>query len=216
MAELWLLLLSTVTISLSGVMMPGPVFAVTVAHGRRSPWAGALVAIGHGLIEFPLIALVYWGLASVFEHEAVQVGIGLIGGAMLVWMGASMVRGVLRGRRSEASLVGDTSLDEPQENRPARSILAGLATSAANPYFFLWWATVGALLVSRSLAFGLGGLILVALTHWLCDLGWDTLVAWLTYRSRRLWTPAVHRVVFGLCGLTLTGFGGYFALSAVV
>jgi threonine/homoserine/homoserine lactone efflux protein len=201
MTALGLLLLSTVTISISGVMMPGPVFAVTIARGRQSPWAGVLVALGHGLIEFPLMALVAWGLAGFFQLRPVQIVIGVAGGAMLVWMGS----GMLRSRPEEADASRTRS----------GPVLAGLSTTVANPYFFLWWGTVGALLLSRSLAFGLAGVALVAVTHWLCDLCWDTLVSFLTYRSRQLWTPLVYRLVFGACGLLLIGFGVYFAVSAI-
>jgi threonine/homoserine/homoserine lactone efflux protein len=70
-------------------------------------------------------------------------------------------------------------------------------------------------LISQALVFGLGGLLLVAATHWVCDLAWHALVSFLTYRSRRLWTPLVHRVVFGACGLMLIGFGVYFGVSAL-
>jgi len=195
-------LLSVALISLSGVVMPGPVFAVTVARGRRSPYAGALVAIGHGIIEFPLMFLVYYGFAGFLQRQAVQVAIGILGGLMLVWMGYGMIR-------SSRQLAA--AADSNVQFGP---VAAGVATTAANPYFFLWWATVGALLISRSLAYGLAGFLLFTLTHWLCDLSWDTLVSFVTYRSRRLWTPLVHRVVFTACGLTLAGFGLYFALSA--
>lgn len=205
--EFLLLLASTATISLSGVMMPGPVFAVTVARGRTSPWAGSLVALGHGAIEFPLMALVAWGLASFFQERPVQIAIGLAGGAMLVWMGY----GLLRSRPEE---------QEIPEKAPrvwrTTPVLAGLMTTAANPYFFLWWVTVGTLLLARGLAFGLWGLLAVAVTHWTCDLVWDTLVSFLTFHSRRLWTPLVHRLVFGACGLLLAGFGIYFAVGALV
>jgi threonine/homoserine/homoserine lactone efflux protein len=201
MTTLGLLLLSTVTISLSGVLMPGPVFAVTIARGRQSPWAGLLVALGHGLVEFPLMALVAWGLASFFQQRPVQVVVGLAGGAVLVWMGIGMLR-----RQPE---------EEVESKVRAGPVLAGVATTAANPYFFLWWGTVGALLLSRALALGLAAVALVAVTHWLCDLGWDLLVSSLTYHSRRLWTPLVYRLVLGLCGLLLVGFGVYFAVSAI-
>jgi threonine/homoserine/homoserine lactone efflux protein len=203
MTSLGLLLLSTVSISLSGVLMPGPVFAVTVARGRRSPWAGVLVALGHGLIEFPLMALVVWGLASFFQHPTVQLVIGLVGGAVLVWMGY----GMLRARPTEESA---------RAERRSGAILSGLVTTAASPYFFLWWGTVGVLLLSRALPLGWAALLLVALTHWLCDLGWYALVSFATFRSRRLWTPRLHRLVFGTCGLLLIGFGVYFAVSTIV
>ena len=197
-------LLSVAFISLSGVMMPGPVFAVTVARGHRSPYAGARVAVGHGLIEFPLMFLVYYGFAGFLERQAVQAAIGIVGGLMLLWMGYGMIRSSPR----QAAVANGNARLGP--------VAAGVATTAANPYFFLWWATVGALLISRSLAFGLAGFLLLAVIHWLCDLGWDTLVSFVTYRSRRLWTPLVHRIVFTACGLTLAGFGVYFALSAWV
>ncbi|MGC8960454.1 MAG: LysE family transporter [Chloroflexia bacterium] len=141
--EFLLLLAGTATISLSGVMMPGPVFAVTVARGRTSPWAGSLVALGHGAVEFPLMALVAWGLASFFQERPVQIAIGLAGGAVLVWMGY----GLLRSRPEPETA------PESARARQATPILAGLTTTASNPYFFLWWATVGATLLARGLAF---------------------------------------------------------------
>ncbi|MDH7485764.1 MAG: LysE family transporter [Anaerolineae bacterium] len=202
MMPLLAFLLSVALISLSGVMMPGPVFAVTVARGQRSPYAGALVAVGHGIIEFPLMFLVYYGFAGFLKQQTVQAVIGIVGGLMLVWMGYGMIRS---GQQQTTTTDGSVRLGP---------VAAGLAATGANPYFFLWWATVGALLISRSLAFGLIGFLLFAVTHWLCDLGWDTLVSFVTYRSRRLWTPLVHRVVFTTCGLMLAGFGVYFALSA--
>ncbi len=202
MNSLLLVLATTATISLSGVLMPGPVFAVTVARGRRTPWAGVLIALGHGIIEFPLMALVAWGLAGIFKLPAVHIAIGLVGGAMLIWMGIGMLRSKME--------------EESAAKQRSWPVLDGVATTAASPYFFLWWGTVGALLLSRGFTFGLAGLFAVMVTHWLCDLGWDTLVSLVTYHSRKIWTPVVYRVVFGLCGLTLVGFGVYFALSSVL
>lgn len=197
-------LLSVVLISLSGVMMPGPVFAITVAKGHRSPYAGPLIAIGHGIVEFPLMFLAYLGLGAFLQHRTTQIAIGTLGGLMLLWIGYGMIRNW----REQATAAVDTQRAGP--------IVAGAATTAANPYFFLWWATVGAMLISRSLAFGFAGFLAFAVTHWLCDLGWECLVSYVTYRSRRLWTPLVHRIVFTACGLCLMGFGVYFGVSAVL
>ena len=195
------LLLSAALISLSGVMMPGPLFVVTVAKGRRSPAAGAWIAIGHGLVEFPLMLLIYAGVAQFFTVRPVQIAIGIIGGAVLLWMGYGMIRTPAK----------ETSGTDTGQN----PVLAGVLTTLGNPYFFLWWVTVGSLLISQSLRFGFFGFAALAVVHWLCDFTWDTLVSSLTYRSRRLWTPLVHRVVFALCGLTLIGFGVYFAVSVL-
>ena len=55
---LLLFLGQVVVISLSGVMAPGPVTAAAIGMGARSRYAGMLLAIGHGIVEFPLMILI--------------------------------------------------------------------------------------------------------------------------------------------------------------
>jgi len=63
---------TVVLTSLSGVMMPGPMFAVTLAKSYKSPWAGVQVSLGHAVIEVPLILIIYFGLAQFFQNITVQ------------------------------------------------------------------------------------------------------------------------------------------------
>ena len=63
---------TVVVTSLSGVMMPGPMFTMTLAKSYKSPWAGVHVSLGHAVIEVPLILLVYFGLGRFFENSIVQ------------------------------------------------------------------------------------------------------------------------------------------------
>jgi len=51
-------------ISCSGAMQPGPVTATAIAMGARNRYAGTLLAIGHGIIEFPL--MVYQPATHIF------------------------------------------------------------------------------------------------------------------------------------------------------
>src|SRR4030042_1001744 len=87
-ANLGLFLLSAAAISLSGVMLPGPLTAVTIAKGYRNQNAGSWIAIGHAVIELPLMALVYFGFAQLFTFPQAKMVIGAVGGLMLVVMGA--------------------------------------------------------------------------------------------------------------------------------
>ncbi len=193
---------SVIFLSASGVMMPGPVTAVTVAKGSQRKWAGALIAIGHGIIEIPLMLLVYFGLASYLKLTEVQIGVGLAGGLMLLWMAWGMFR------------TRPTVLDEKKDT-PHSSIVAGLATTAASPYFFLWWATVGAALLVSATTFGKTGIIAFGAVHWSFDLVWLFLISWVVFKSKRLWTPKVSRVVFGVCAAVLVGFGVWFIYSGI-
>jgi len=197
-----LFLLSVFAISTTGAMMPGPVTAVTVALGSRRRAAGALIAVGHALIEVPVILLLYFGLASFMDLDSVRISIGIVGGAVLLWM-------ALRLFRNTPAVAGE------QADRAHGSVLAGLALTAANPYFFIWWATVGAALIVSARDFGGPGVAAMGVTHWLCDFGWLLLLSWVVFKSKRLWTEKVNRVVFGVCAAILAGFGTWFVVSSI-
>ena len=140
------ILASVVVISFSGVMMPGPMFAVTLAKSYKSPLAGIWISLGHAVIEVPLILLIYFGFARFFEDNIVQLVLSILGGGMIIWLGISMFRA-----RAEVVQKG--------KDLPYNSFIAGILTSVFNPFFLLWWATIGSMLVMRFLDFGITGLV---------------------------------------------------------
>ncbi len=196
------ILLSVAVISLSGVMMPGPMFAVTVAKSYHSPWAGARISLGHAIIEVPLILLIYFGFARFFENTVVQLLLSILGGGMIIWLGIGMFRA-----RAEV-VAGGRDLSYG-------AVTAGIVTSGLNPFFLLWWATVGSLLIMRIVDYGLPGLISLTIVHWLCDLAWLSIVSVLIYRTRALWGRRFQEWTFVACSLLLVGFGGWFLVSGI-
>ena len=198
-----LFLASVAFISLSGVMMPGPVMAVTISKGRNSGNAGALIALGHGIIEIPLIILIFFGFAQFFSYEIVRRVIGLVGGLMLGFMGLQMFK-------------TKDQIENVDSNIKFNSIFSGIITTGANPYFFLWWATIGSALIINSTIFGLVGFILFAIVHWLCDLIWSLFISKTVYRSQKFWNLAIHRIIFSICAIILIFFGIWFIYSSII
>ncbi len=193
---------SVVLISMSGVLLPGPLFAVTIEKGTKWKTAGALIALGHGVIEFPLMFLIYFLLSQLTLPAAVEIGIGLIGGIFMIFMGVQ----AFRNRKKEETLKTNSSRD---------SILAGLWTTAANAGFILWWLTVGTELILNAERFGLLGFTAFAGIHWLCDFVWYSAFAFAIYTSRRFWTKRVNEGVALFCVAVFVGFGAYFFVSAL-
>lgn len=197
-------LLGVAVISLSGILMPGPVTAATIALSRDRRWAGLGVGAGHCLLELPIVALLFWGSESVLREPLFQRALGVAGGAVLGWMGWSMLRG---GSRTPA---GGTA-EEKEGGNPARGPLrAGFLTSLANPYIFLWWATVGAGMAAQGERFGPAGFAALAAVHWSCDLGWGAAVGLSSHGILGKASPRVQTAVFAVCGLALMGFGARF------
>jgi threonine/homoserine/homoserine lactone efflux protein len=196
-------ILSVLVISLSGVMTPGPMFAVTVAKSYRSPWAGAKIAIGHAIIEVPLILLIYFGFARFFQNNIVQVVLSLVGGGMLIWMSIGMFR-----TRKE--------IIDQGKDKSYGPITAGIVLSAINPFFLLWWATAGMLLIEKFWEFGTIGLPVFIFTHWICDFIWLSIVSFVIYRTKALWGKQLQTGIFIVCSLLLLGFGGWFIVSGIL
>ena len=84
-------LIMAVVVSLSGALAPGPITAAVFAAGTRSRHAGALTALGHAVIEFPLIVLIVAGLGAVFSQPLVRLAIGGVGGLFLALIGAQLM-----------------------------------------------------------------------------------------------------------------------------
>ncbi len=197
-----LFLTSVVLISMSGVMLPGPLFAVTIEKATKWKTAGALIALGHGVIEFPLMFLIFFVLSQFTVPNSVQAGIGIVGGALMIYMGVQ----AFRNKNKEESPRASSSKD---------SLLAGVWTTAANAGFILWWLTVGTALILNAQLFGLLGFSVFAGVHWLCDFVWYSVIAFAIFKSRRFWTKRVHEGVSLFCVAVFVGFGAYFFGSAL-
>jgi threonine/homoserine/homoserine lactone efflux protein len=98
---------------------------------------------------------------------------------------------------------------------PYNSFVAGILTSGFNPFFLLWWATIGSMLIMRIIEFGVAGLIIFIIVHWLCDLVWLSLVSVVIYRTRALWGRKVQEWLFIVCSLLLVSFGLWFLVSGI-
>lgn len=202
MMSLFAFLLEATVISMSGVLSPGPVTAVAVGKGSESPHAGAWVAVGHGLVEIPLMAAIFFGLGYVLNQDLARAAVALVGGLFLLVMGLGMLRGV-----KQVEVSSSKSTRSP--------VIAGVLLSLGNPYFLIWWATVGAALIMRSASFGPLGFLLFALAHWLCDFFWAYFLSALSFKGGRFFGRRFQEVVFAASGLFLLFFSGRFIVDAV-
>lgn len=92
-------------------------------------------------------------------------------------------------------------------------VVAGLITSISNPYFWIWWFSVGSVLLISSLANGLAGLVAFITGHWLSDLSWFTLVSVSIHKSRVLLGDREYKLILYACGGVLMIFGVWFIVS---
>lgn len=217
--SLEMIFVTSLVVGLTGAMMPGPLLTVTVAETARHGFrAGPLLVLGHAVLECFLIVALMAGLAAVLMRSEVTAVIAVVGGTFLVWMGYSIARDALFGRVELAV----TREPDSQTGAPAvsggvpRLVVLGIVVSLSNPYFTLWWATVGLTFITQSLDNGTVGLTAFFTGHILADLGWYSLIAAAVAGSGRFLTPAIYRGILAVCGSFLVLLGGYLIYSGLV
>lgn len=197
---------SSFVIAFSGAMMPGPFLTVTISEStRRGAIAGPLMIFGHGLLELLLIAALLSGFATILQRDEVFIAIALLGGATLFWMAATMLKGLPSMRLSLAAST------EKQRNL----VLAGVVLSIANPYWLIWWASIGMGYIMHSARLGALGVASFFIGHILADLLWYTLISLAIARGRRLFSDTVYQRMIGGCAVFLLCFSCYFFYSGI-
>ena len=203
MLSLLFFLFKVIIVSLSGVMAPGPVTAAAIAKGQRQRFAGSLIAVGHGIVEFPLMILIILGMDELLKSAKTQIVIGLAGGAFLLFMAIQMLRDI---RKTDYT---------PEKSYKTGPVLTGILLSVGNPYFLLWWASVGLALATEATQLGIWAFAMFAVIHWLCDLVWLQVLSWASFKGSALLGPQTQRIVLLVCSLALLFFGLYFISRAL-
>lgn len=195
-------LAEVVLISLSGVMSPGPLTAVIIGKGGESPHAGAWIALGHGVVELPLMVALLFGAGRLLEMHLVRQGISIVGAIFLLIMAAGLFRLTRQG-----NMVAGSGVRSP--------FLAGILLTIGNVHFLVWWATIGLVLILRAAAMGAVAFIAMALVHWLCDFVWSYFLSALSFRGGQFFGRKSQQIVFSVCGVALLFFAARLLYSGL-
>jgi threonine/homoserine/homoserine lactone efflux protein len=197
---------SSFVIALSGALMPGPLLTATISESsQRGFITGPLMIAGHAILELGLVIALLLGLAPFLQQTAVFIVTALAGSAILFWMAFGMFR-------SLPSLHLSWEADQKRRNHPVAS---GILMSVVNPYWIIWWATIGLGYILYSWQFGLLGVAFFFAGHILADLGWYSLVAAMVAGGRHFLTDRLYRGLIAGCAVFLVVFAGYFAYAGL-
>ena len=198
---LFTIFFSSFLIALSGAMMPGPLLTAAIGEAsRRGFIAGPLLVAGHGILELVLVAALLLGLAPYLQQQEVFVAIALAGAAILFRMAFGMFR----------SLPSLSLRLEAGAAQRGNLIFTGIILSAFNPYWVIWWATIGLAYILHCRRFGLAGILFFFAGHILADFAWYSAVTGAVGGGRRFLSDRLYRAIIGGCAVLLVFFAGYF------
>jgi threonine/homoserine/homoserine lactone efflux protein len=198
---------TSMVVALSGAMMPGPLLTINISESmRRGAIAGPLLMAGHAVLELVLVVALLFGLSPLFKNELFFVFVAVAGGATMFWMAWGMFRSLptLSVQASNRTLERNNNL-----------FLAGAVMSLANPYWLVWWATIGIGYITRCQSHGLTGVGAFYSGHIIGDVLWYVAISIAISKGRSLFNDRTYRVLIGCCGAFLVAFAGYLLCSGV-
>jgi len=186
-----------IVISASGVLAPGPLFAASVSYGlREGTKAGFKMAIGHTIVELPLVILLGIGVFSLESFPEFRTIISIFGAITLFVFAIIQIRTTLR--------VKELALSNPKQG----PLIAGIVLSALNPFFIIWWLAIGFKLISDAmLMWSFAGILIVFGLHIWMDYAWLGTVSFLASKSSRILSNRNYKILMIGLSLMLIYFG---------
>ena len=192
---------------------------------------GFWIIVGHSILEITLIFILLVGFAPFFQHPSVIRGIGLVGGILLIIFGLLLLRDILA-ERIPTDFLQDSG-NKPESSQPSSEngvgdqdtgkkslamdnpVVGGIIISMANPYWWVWWATIGMAVMLRFeitlgnwpdfWAFFLG--------HEAGDLLWYVAVSSMAFHGRKAFNKKIYYGFLTICALFMIVFGLYLGIS---
>jgi threonine/homoserine/homoserine lactone efflux protein len=206
MAILLTIFATSFAVALSGALMPGPLLTVTIGESpRRGCLAGPLLILGHGMLEMALVTGIVAGLAPVLRLPAVFISTAVMGAGVLGWMAWDMFR----------SLPHMTLRAQTGRGTKRNLVVSGALLSLANPYWSIWWITIGLGYITQSLSHGVWGLVVFFGGHILADLTWYSAVSTMIWKGGRFISDRAYRWMIAACATFLAVFAAFFAGSGL-
>jgi len=216
LSTFWVIFSLSFLVALTGAMSPGPLLTYTIIKsakgGTRGYLTGLWVIAGHAILEVGVIVFLLVGFSFVLTNSFVVRTIGIVGGMILLVFGVSVIRDVYQGRVSASFLSSpgrNTTSKPPSDSRIMENpVLGGMIVSMSNPYWWVWWATIGlAFMVQFDISFTQWPrLVAFFLGHEAGDLAWYLVVSVFAFFGLRRMNRKAYYTILVCCGVFMIVF----------
>lgn len=209
-------------IGFSGAVTPGPVLAAVIKETPQRGWkTGPLVVLGHAIIEFILLVGLILGLDVILKSTLAELIISLVGGILLCILASLMLIDVFVKKISFTKELNRKSIDDQKKSYVP--IVNGIVLSLSNPFWIIWWATIGLGLIYTELPpltvvpieFGLIGLTIFYFGHILSDLSWYSFISIMISSGKKWINDRVYHVILIICAALLIYLGITFIINGI-
>jgi threonine/homoserine/homoserine lactone efflux protein len=208
MDTLTTLVIQVIAVSASGALSPGPLTIATIALGARGGWrSGILVSLGHTFFELPyLVVLVFaFNVLTGFLRASVSI-LAVVGALVILYFAYLLLRDAYRG----------VNLNTSNTLISTNPLIVGFMFTALNPYFLIWWLSIGMTLIAQIQNIGLTSLVIIYPAHVWLDFAWLSIVAGLSKRGSKALSLRGQRIMLATLGVILIIFASNTILKSTL
>jgi threonine/homoserine/homoserine lactone efflux protein len=207
MNEVAQIFFGSLMVAFTGALMPGPMLTLVISSvAQKGFWTSVFIVLGHSVLELIIVAGFYLGVLKYLDSPLVIKIISITGGVFLIYMSVSIIVSVARKK-----IKLDLDSKKMAQNLGTRNSFIitgkGILISLANPYWYVWWLTIGASFMIKSVQHSFGGVASFYTGHILADFLWYLFVGFLISTGRRFFNQKVYIGILIACSVFLLYLG---------
>ena len=216
MNEIFQIFIGSMIVAFSGALVPGPMLTLVISSvAKKGFWTSFFIVVGHSLLELAVVICFFIGILKFLDNPLIAKIIGALGGIFLLYIGVDIIVSIFKKK-----FTIDFKSALKQETITGKSTIAlvfkGILISLMNPYWFIWWISIGAAFLFKSVKFSFMGVTSFYIGHISADFIWYLFIGFMVNTGRRFFNQKIYNGILISCSIFLFYLGIKFIIEAII
>jgi len=216
MDSIYQIFIGSMLVAFSGALVPGPMLTLVISSvAEKGFWTSFFIVVGHSLLELLVVISFFLGVIKHLENPLIVKIIGILGGVFLLYLGVDIIISIFR----KKYIIDFKSIVKKRTITGKSTvivILKGVLVSLMNPYWYIWWITIGAAFIIKSVEFNIPGISSFYLGHISADFIWYLFIGFLINTGRKFFNQKIYNGILAACSIFLFYLGIRFIIEALI
>jgi len=215
MNDIYQIFIGSMIVAFSGAMVPGPMLTLVISSvAKKGFWTSFFIVVGHSLLELVVVIGFLLGILKYLENPIIVKIIGILGGVFLLYIGVDIIISIFKKKYAIdfKSIVKKRTITGKSTGTV---ILQGILISLMNPYWYIWWISIGAAFLIKSVKFNTPGISSFYIGHISADFIWYLFIGFLINTGRKFFNQKIYNCILAACSAFLFYLGIRFIIEAL-
>jgi threonine/homoserine/homoserine lactone efflux protein len=216
MDSIYQIFIGSLLVAFSGALVPGPMLTLVISSAaEKGFWTSFFIVVGHSLLELLVVISFFLGVLKYLENPLIVKIIAILGGVFLLYLGVDIIISIFR----KKYIIDFKSIVKKRTITGKSTvivILKGILISLMNPYWYIWWITIGAAFIIKSVEFNIPGISSFYLGHISADFIWYLFIGFLINTGRKFFNQKIYNGILAACSIFLFYLGVRFIIEALI